>query len=138
MSAIVLKGGGVSSDTNQANSSTFNYYYSFSHDLPEGSHGASLSIDAITGGNCTIQFSNDTLVDSNSSLAGIDENNATAAQLNGLTWVDRTTRFSAGGTATITATQVIDFDTNISYRFMRVQFNTTNATNSLTLRYRRK
>ncbi|GAC1413766.1 MAG: hypothetical protein NVSMB66_6240 [Candidatus Doudnabacteria bacterium] len=135
--AVLIDGGAASIPSNQASPATYNYYFAFAHGTKPGAYrGASLGIDAITGGNCTIQFSNDTLTDSGAA-AGTDEYNATAAQLNSLTWDDRTARFSAGATATITATQVVEFDTTISFRFMRVQFNTTNATNSLALRFHR-
>lgn len=136
MGAAILRSGGVITRTNTANGTADNTYFAFAFGLEPGAHSATLSIDAMTAGSVKLYFSNDTLTDA-TGTAGLDENTATAAQFNDLTWVDRTARFSSGGTATITGTQVIDFDTNISYRFMKVENTPTNATNALTLRFSR-
>lgn len=138
MATAVLIDGGVVSDTNISNGTSSNHYFSFSQGLNPGTHGASLIIDTITAGSAVIQFSNDTLTDSNPSLAGTNDYSATAAQLNALTWMDLTSTFSVGGTSTITAAQAINFNSNISYRFMRVIFTSTNATNSFRCQFRKQ
>ena len=83
----------------------------------------------IVASTLSFEFSNDNLP------AGTHPMDATAAQLDALAWVDRTTALT--GAASQTVTGVLDHDTNESFYVGRVKIVTTNATNSLALYFNR-